>query len=295
MEMTGMAAAASGKAPAAESWGDDREMMISPLTEEEFESIRGLIHRIAGISLSPNKKDLVYSRLARRLRARRLVSFTDYIGILEGGDRNEREAFINALTTNMTSFFREAHHFPILARHLESVREKRAIAFWTCASSTGEEPYSLAITAVEQFNSFNAPVRIFATDIDTSVLERARRGIYSLEQLQMLAPERLKRFFLRGGGENAGFAKVKPELQEMISFRQLNLLNDDWGIRERYDAIFCRNVLIYFDKATQQRVLKKLARYLKPDGLLFVGHSESLQHDGELFRLCGKTVYALRS
>ncbi|ACM22036.1 protein glutamate methyltransferase CheR associated with MCPs of class 36H [Geotalea daltonii FRC-32] len=294
MKMTGMAAAPAGKPPAPAKW-DGKETVLFPLKDEEFGRLRELIHSIAGISLSPNKKDLVYSRLARRLRTRRLSSFTDYIGILESGNSLEREAFINALTTNMTSFFREAHHFPILARHLGSIKFNRPITIWTCASSTGEEPYSLAITAIEQFNSFNAPVRILATDIDTNVLKRARKGIYPLEQLQMLSSKRMKRFFLRGKGENDGFAKVKPELQQMITFRQLNLLSTDWGLSERFDAIFCRNVMIYFDKMTQQRVLTNLARYLNPHGLFFAGHAESFHHATDLFRLCGKTVYALRS
>jgi chemotaxis protein methyltransferase CheR len=280
--------------PAPRLW-DARESLILPLTGEEFGRIRQLIHSLAGISLSATKQDMVYSRLSRRLRSRRLTSFTDYIRILESGETAEREAFINALTTNMTSFFRESHHFPILARHLAGIGGVRTAGIWTCASSSGEEPYSLAITAVEQFNSFTPPVRIVATDIDTAVLERARKGVYPLEQLQMLSPERMKRFFLRGDGENEGLAKVKPELQRLVTFRQLNLLSPDWGMRERFDAIFCRNVMIYFDKATQERLLEKLARHLQPEGLFFAGHSESFHHATHLFRLRGKTVYALRS
>jgi chemotaxis protein methyltransferase CheR len=274
---------------------DGKDGVIVPPTAEEFARIRELIYRIAGISLAQTKKDLVYSRLARRLRALGLTSFREYIGMLDGGDLSEREAFINALTTNMTSFFRESHHFPILARHFMEWRDGQPIKIWTCASSSGEEPYSLAITAVEAFNTFNAPVRILATDIDTSVLERARSGIYPLEQLQMLSPDRLKRFFLKGVGSYEGFAKVKPELQKMITFRQLNLLGADWGLREKFHAIFCRNVMIYFDRNTQHLVLERLARHLQPDGLFFAGHSESFHHAADLFRLCGKTVYALRS
>ena len=272
-----------------------KELYLFTFTEQDFSKIRQLIYRVAGISLAPGKKDLVYSRLARRLRVRRLNSFAEYIQILENGDLEEREEFVNALTTNLTSFFREAHHFPILSKHLATLSKKRPISIWTCASSTGEEPYSIAMTAVEQFNSFDAPVQILATDIDTNVLERARQGIYTLDQLKKLSKLQLKKFFLRGEGKQAGFAKVRPELQKMITFRPLNLLDSQWPINEKFDAIFCRNVMIYFDKQTQYDILKKVVPYLNPDGLFFAGHSESFHHAVDLFRLCGKTVYSPRT
>ena len=267
---------------------------IFPFTPDDFRHIRDLIHRVAGISLAPTKKDLVYSRLARRLRIRQLESFAAYIRLLEEDDGTELEAFVNALTTNMTSFFREAHHFPILAAHLQQQNGSGRISIWTCASSTGEEPYSIAMTAVEQFGTFQAPVRILATDIDTNVLEQAKRGVYHLDQLRRLSPEQLKRFFLRGSGKNAGFARVRPELQQLISFGKFNLLQEHWSLGERFDAVFCRNVMIYFDKATQQNILQKMRRCIKPGGLLFVGHSESFHQASDLFRLCGKTVYTPR-
>jgi len=289
-----MSAKVENNKPAFEMPTGERELYVFPFTSEDFHHIRSLIYRVAGISLAPSKKDLVYSRLARRLRIRGIDTFSAYIRLLESGDLQEREEFVNALTTNMTSFFREAHHFPILSKHLASIPKSNPVNIWTCASSSGEEPYSIAMTAVEHFKSFNAPVRILATDIDTNVLEKARRGVYPLDQLKKIPPEQLKRFFLKGEGKNAGFAKVRPELQQLITFRHFNLLDQQWGIREKFDVIFCRNVMIYFDKNTQYEILKKMRPCLQPDGLFFAGHSESFHHAADLFRVCGKTVYSAK-
>lgn len=272
-----------------------REMYLFPFTTDDFHRIRQLIYRVAGISLAPSKKDLVYSRLARRLRARQVDSFVEYIQLLEHGDKQERVEFINALTTNMTSFFREAHHFPILVKHLGSLPVTNPLSIWTCASSSGEEPYSIAMTVVDHFKTFDAPVRILATDIDTNVLEKARQGVYHLDQLQMLTAEQLKRYFLKGEGKHAGFARIKPELQRMITFRRLNLLDEQWGLGDKFDAVFCRNVMIYFDKKTQDQILRKMQPCMQPHGLFFAGHSESFHHAADLFRVCGKTVYAPKS
>lgn len=290
-----MSAVIGKKIPAFGRTAGERELYLFPFSGEDFHRIRSLIYRVAGISLAPSKKDLVYSRLARRLRARQTNSFSAYIQLLESGDLQECEEFVNALTTNMTSFFREAHHFPILSKHLGTLPKSSPISIWTCASSTGEEPYSIAMTVVEQFQSFTAPVRILATDIDTNVLEKARRGVYPLDQLQKIPADQLKRFFLKGEGRNAGFVKVRPELQQMITFRRFNLLDEQWGIREKFDAIFCRNVMIYFDKDTQYAILKKMHPHLQPHGLFFAGHSESFHHAADLFTVCGKTVYAPKS
>jgi chemotaxis protein methyltransferase CheR len=273
----------------------EREGQEFPFTSDDFLYIKDLIYRIAGISLAPFKKGLVYSRLGRRLRVRQIDTFSAYIQLLESGDVQECEEFVNALTTNMTSFFREAHHFPILAKHLGTMTTLRPITIWTCASSTGEEPYSIAMTVVEQFNTFHAPVRILATDIDTNVLTKARQGVYSLDKLQKITPDRIKRFFLKGSGKNAGFARVRPELQQMITFRRFNLLDVKWEIREKFDAIFCRNVMIYFDRQTQHAVLSKMAPLLKPDGLFFAGHSESFHNVTDLFKTSGNTVYTLKN
>jgi len=287
-----MPEAAVREQPAEGSAAGGRGLYLFQFTTEDFHRIRKLIYRVAGISLAPSKKDLVYSRLARRLRVRQVNSFAEYIQLLELGDRLERVEFINAMTTNMTSFFREAHHFPILAQHLAALPQNGPIRIWTCASSSGEEPYSIAMTVVDHFKSFNVPVSILATDIDTNVLEKARRGVYHLDQLQMLSEEQMKRFFLRGEGRYAGYARVKPELQQLVSFRRLNLLDEQWGFRGKFDAVFCRNVMIYFDKPTQYQILRKMQPCLQPHGLFFAGHSESFHHAADLFTVCGKTVYA---
>jgi chemotaxis protein methyltransferase CheR len=266
-------------------------------TDEDFEYIRSLIYKVAGISLSSSKKDLVYSRLSRRLRARQIDSFNTYIQLLESGDVQEREEFTNALTTNMTSFFREPHHFKILSNHLGAISKSKLkpIHIWTCASSTGEEPYSIAITVAEHFQSFKTQVRILATDIDTNVLEKAKQGQYALQQLQTLSSSQIKRFFLKGSGRNTGLAKVRPELQQMITFKRINLLDNSWGVREKFDAVFCRNVMIYFDKSTQYEILRKMHPCIQPNGLFFAGHSENFHQAADLFRIQDRTVYTPKS
>lgn len=264
-------------------------------TAKDFERVRKLIYDHAGISLGNSKQNMVYSRLSRCLRRTGLSSFAEYLKLLENDDGEEWEIFTNSLTTNLTAFFRESHHFPILAEHMRLHQDRRPIALWCAASSTGEEPYSMAMTVVETFGSFTPPVSIIATDLDTHVLETARAGVYPQDRVDKLEPDLIKRFFLRGVGKQAGFVKVRRELRDMISFRQLNLLDNSWPLRMQFDAIFCRNVMIYFDKATQLKVLKKFAPLLRADGLMFAGHSESFQHANEYFKLRGKTVYQLSS
>ena len=262
-------------------------------TAQDFERVRTLIHRQAGIALAETKQEMVYSRLARRLRAIGMSSFTTYLNELErGGDAQEWEGFTNALTTNLTSFFREAHHFPILAEHLKKVRDP--IEIWCSASSTGEEPYSIAMTACEAFNSMTPPVKIIATDIDTNVLAAGANGVYTMDRLDKLAPDRARKFFLKGKGAQEGMVRVRPELRQMISFKPLNLLADGWQAKGPFDVIFCRNVMIYFDKPTQGKILARFAPLLKPDGLLFAGHSENFLYVSDAFKLRGKTVYELR-
>jgi len=262
-------------------------------TPADFSRIRALIHRRAGIALSEHKRDMAYSRLARRLRALRLDSFRDYLDLLESrNDASEWEAFTNALTTNLTAFFREAHHFPILAEFVK--RRAQPVSVWCSAASTGEEPYSIAMTLVEALGDRAArQASVLATDLDTQVLAKGQAGVYAYDQVKHLSPERLKRFFLRGTGQNAGLVKVRPELRAMIRFEQLNLTDADYGLRTPFDAIFCRNVMIYFDKPTQAQVLARFEPLVKPDGLLFAGHSENFTYVTQAFRLRGQTVYEL--
>jgi chemotaxis protein methyltransferase CheR len=260
-------------------------------TAADFERVRKLLHEHAGIALSAAKQDMVYSRLARRVRVCGDRSFAQYLARLVRKDAREWEAFINSLTTNLTSFFREAHHFESLSRHLKSIAEKRTIKIWCNAASTGEEPYSIAMTAVEAFNSPTPPVSIIASDLDTQVLAQAERGVYPAERVAKLAPEQVSRHFLKGNGVPEGSVQAKPELRRLITFRRINLLEAGWPVQGPLDAIFCRNVMIYFDKKTQYDVLKRFVPLLREDGLLFAGHSESFLHATDLFRSLGRTTY----
>jgi chemotaxis protein methyltransferase CheR len=270
--------------------GREREF---DFTDHDFERVRKLIYDHAGISLSPAKRDMVYSRLARRLRQTRMQSFDVYLDHVETGDASEWEAFTNSLTTNLTSFFREPHHFPLLEEHLRRASATKPLTIWCSASSTGEEPYSIAMIAVEAFGSFTPPVRILASDLDTNVLATAEAGVYTDERIEKMDAERIKRFFLRGTGARAGNVRVRQELRNLVTFRRINLLDDVWPVRGPLDVIFCRNVMIYFDKQTQLGILERFAPLLRADGLLFAGHSESFHNAAHLFRLRGKTVYEL--
>ena len=261
-------------------------------TDQDFERVRKLLYDHAGISLSDAKRDLVYSRVARRLRENNLTTFREYLIFLDAHE-DEWESFINSLTTNLTSFFREAHHFHIFADHIKKVMNRRPIEIWCSAASTGEEPYSMAMTMVDLFGSYNPPVHILATDIDTNVLRKAQEGVYSADRIEKLPVDTLKRFFLKGKSDQEGMVRVRPELREMITFRQLNLLDEKWPIRGPFEAIFCRNVMIYFDKPTQYKILKKFIPTMRRDGLLFAGHSESFHHAVDLFKIQGKTVYSI--
>jgi len=266
----------------------DREFVF---TDGDFDRIRGLIHAHAGIALNPGKRDMVYSRLARRLRALGIGAFGTYLDQLQP-ESTEWQHFVNALTTNLTSFFREAHHFPVLAERVLAARHRGPVSLWSSACSSGEEAYSMAMTVIDALGSFTPPVRILATDLDTQVLERAARGVYPLERVAALPEADVRRFFQRGKGAQAGFVRVRPEVRDLVVFRPLNLLGPQWPIRGPFAAIFCRNVLIYFDKPTQYRLLSRFHPLLHPEGLLFLGHSENVAHAADLFRLRGKTVCA---
>jgi chemotaxis protein methyltransferase CheR len=262
-------------------------------TAADFERVRKLIHARAGIALSEAKHDMVYSRLARRLRANGDRSFAQYLERLERGDAREWETFINSLTTNLTSFFREAHHFETLAAHLKSIGDRRTIRIWCSAASTGEEPYSIAMTAVEAFNSPAPPVAIVASDLDTNVLAQGARGVYPAERVGKLSAERIARHFRKGTDAAGGDLQVRPELQRLVAFSRINLLDRNWPLQGPFDAIFCRNVMIYFDKPTQYGILRRFVPLLREDGLLFAGHSENFLHATDLFRSVGRTTYVL--
>lgn len=259
-------------------------------TDADFARVQSLIYQRAGISLHDGKHAMVYSRLSRRLRDTGHRSFREYLGWLESHDGPEWQEFVNALTTNLTSFFREQHHFDILADHLKSKPVTTSWRVWCNAASTGEEPYSIVMTAVDALGP-RANFKLWASDIDSKVLATAARGVYRLDGIKGLDPGRMQRFFMRGKGANEGLVRVKPELQSMIEFLGVNLIRDDWPFREPFDIVFCRNVMIYFDGPTQRKVLERIHRVMKPGGLLFVGHSENFNESRDLFVLRGKTVY----
>lgn len=269
--------------------GGDSEFVFGTA---DFDRVRRLIYRRAGIHLHDGKQAMVYSRLSRRLRDLGHASFGDYLQALEQatGAAAEREwqSFVNCLTTNLTAFFREEHHFPLLAAELQA-RRGRPLRIWCNAASTGEEPYSLAMTVAETLGA-DADVRILCSDIDTEVLGVAERGVYA-EAARGLTPERLRRHFLRGTGGNAGYVRVRPELRRLVEFRPFNLMDARWSLGEPFDIVFCRNVMIYFDADTQRAVLQRMHGAMAPRGLLFAGHSENFGDSRDLFRLRGKTVY----
>jgi chemotaxis protein methyltransferase CheR len=266
---------------------DDRAFAFD---DRDFARVCRMIRDRAGIHLGPSKRDMVYSRLARRIRTLGLQRFSEYLDLVEQSPDEEDQPFVNALTTNLTSFFREEHHFDAFTTLLRETGPGTH-AIWCCAASTGEEPYSIAIAACEAYGTLTPPVRILATDIDTGVLQTAARGVYPFERIASLSSQRQRAFFQRGTGPNAGMVRVKPELQALIEFRALNLLGDEYDVRGGLLAVFCRNVMIYFDKPTQYEVLRRIAPLLAAGGVMYAGHSESFGHAADIVRPCGRTTY----
>jgi len=267
------------------------------LSEREFTLFRNLVHERTGIALGPAKRLLLQSRLGTRLRALGLRSFTEYYRLLmrEGDQGEEMARLVNAVTTNRTEFFREAHHFAYLtetwapARVTGDVGSTR-LRVWSAGCSSGEEAYSIAITLLDTF-SREVDLKILASDIDTDMIERGETGIYAMPDVAALPRATLTRYFLRGTGKHEGEVRVRPELRARVVFRRINLLDAEWPIRTQFDVIFCRNVLIYFDRPTQQRVLERLESYLAPGALLVLGHAESLHGLLDGFAHLGSTIY----
>jgi chemotaxis protein methyltransferase CheR len=261
----------------------------SLLSERDFGTVRQLIAQYAGIKLSLQKRNMVYNRLQRRLRARGMTGFTEYLELVQREGSDEREAFVNALTTNLTAFFREPHHFELLMERARARVEQRGapLRCWSSACSTGEEAWSMAMVLREA----QCPGSVLATDIDTDVLHTAESGIYRVERAATVTPERLRRHFLRGAGANEGLASVRPELRQIVRFAALNLQSPVWPAQDPFDVIFCRNVVIYFDREVQKKLLARFAELLVPGGLLMVGHSESFPSAHPGFRSCGRTAY----
>ena len=263
-------------------------------SEADFERVRALVHAQIGISLSASKRALVYGRLSRRLRALQLPDFNSYLELLSHDDGLELQHFHNAITTNLTSFFREHHHFDYLRAQLLPALEQqnaatRRIRIWSAGCSSGEEPYSIAMVLRETLGHLrNWDVRVLATDVDTNVLDYARRGQYSGDRMEKMDGARLQRWFTRApDGEHY---QAAAELQALISFKPLNLVQP-WPMRGIFDAIFCRNVVIYFDRDTQRDVFGRMAALQRSGDHLFLGHSESLLNVSTQYQLAGQTIH----
>jgi len=263
--------------------------------DEDFEALRRLIKQLTGINLSEQKRELVYGRLSRRLRALNLSSFREYRSLLKA-DTAELVQFTNAITTNLTAFFREPHHFDYLREQLLKARAadprgSRRVRIWSAGCSTGEEPYSIAMSVLEGIaEPARWDLRILATDLDSDVLQRARRGVYGAERLGGLSPTRLARFFAPEPAAGGASYRVAAELSALVTFKQLNLMHP-LPMKGPLDAIFCRNTVIYFDKETQRDLFRRLAALQRPGDLLFLGHSESLFKVSESYTLIGRTIY----
>lgn len=263
-------------------------------TWDDFEALRTLSNRHSGIVVSDEKFDMFYSRLAKRIRSLGLRNFREYCDLLENDPGEEFGQFINAVTTNLTSFFRENHHFEylsvkLLPHLLQQNAQSRRIRVWSAGCSTGEEPYSIAMTLGEKIPA-DWDVKILATDLDTNVLATAAKGVYSEDRTNGITPARAKNWLMKGRGKYHGNIRMHPDLQSMIRFKQLNLMGD-WPMQGPFDLIFCRNVLIYFDKDTKQKLIDRYAEILRNGGHLFVGHSESLYQITSRFALIGNTIY----
>lgn len=261
------------------------------MTADDFARIRKLVFALCGISLSAAKVDMAYNRLVRVLRARGLTAFSPYLDLVEGGDLATRQEFINAMTTNLTRFFREAGHFELLAKLLREAPANRTRSIWCAGCSTGEEAYTIAMTAIETLGPRASSVRVMATDVDTEVLGTAAAGIYPAEAARDLDHARLRRFFLGGTGANSGKIRVRDELKEAVRFEHHNLRGSAWPAAASFDAIFCRNVLIYFDQKSQAEVLERFRACLRPEGLLFAGHSEYYAHSAGRWSRVAHAVY----
>ncbi len=271
----------------------DREYEFS---DTDFRALRDLVKQITGINLAETKRELVYGRVSRRLRALGLSSFSEYRRMLEVENAPELVEFCNALTTNLTSFFRESHHFDylrdeVLLPLVNDSRGPRRLRIWSSACSTGEEPYSIAMTIAETLR--DGPkwdVKILATDLDSNVLATAQRGVYASDRLKGMSPQRMARFFReRSDGGSKSYEATK-EIRDLITFRQVNLMHA-LPMSGPLDVIFCRNVVIYFDKETQRDLFGRMSQLQRPDDLLFLGHSENLFNVSNDYTLIGKTIY----
>ncbi len=268
------------------------------MSDAEFARFQTLVRDHSGINLRPEKRHLLVARLAPHLRDLSIATFSAYYQYLAADASGEElRTLINRITTNKTSFFREPHHFEFLASHLIPDIQRggsKPLRIWSAGCSSGEEPYSIAIALREVLGPAQArEARILASDIDTEMLGQAQAGIYPLESLEAVSAQRLRRHFLRGFGACEGLAQVRPELKRMVEFRRINFTQPDWGVDSRFHAIFCRNVIIYFDRSLQNAIVTRLAGYLNPGGCFFAGHSENLHWLRDLLVTVEPTVYRI--
>ncbi len=276
---------------------NDIRMRSFRLTDKEFEFVCQFVYDTAGIVLNASKREMVYRRFTRVIRERNLASFSQYCQLLKENPEQEKHYFINAITTNLTSFFREKHHFDYLQftevpQLLIKNKQQRRIRIWSSAASTGEEPYSIAAVIYESCKAYLSSwdIKILATDIDGDVLAKGKLGIYDEKRIEDIPLEYKKAYFAKGKGENAQKVKVAPCLQNLLTFKELNLLHE-WPMKGPFDVIFCRNVIIYFDKKTQIDLFERYYELLAPGGLLILGHSESLGHYQQYFENVGRTIF----
>jgi chemotaxis protein methyltransferase CheR len=271
------------------------------LNDEDFKFICQFVYETTGIVLNDSKREMLYRRLTRIVRERKLNSFGEYCQLLRDQGEQEKDFFINAITTNLTSFFRENHHFEylkdeelpaLMKKKVANSSGKKRLRVWSSASSTGEEPYSIAITLLEAMHKVLSQwdVKILATDIDSNVLAKGKAGVYDANRVEDIPKNIKQSYFFQGCGKSSQSVKVHDKLKEIITFKQLNLLHD-WPMKGPFDVIFCRNVIIYFDKKTQQELFARYYEMLAPGGLLFLGHSENLGHYQQYFSNVGRTIF----
>ncbi len=272
----------------------DREFEFS---DRHFEIIRRFVTENTGIVLTDAKKDMVYSRLTKRVRKGPYNNFNDFCHAIESDDLEEQDYLINAITTNLTAFFREKHHFEFLAETaipelIKLNANSKRLRIWSAGCSTGEEAYSIAIVLRETIPNIDEwDIEILATDLDANVLAHGQAGVYREERIEGLSDEHKTRWFKRGKGDKSGYVKVAPELQALIRFKRLNLLQQHWPMKGPFDLMFCRNVVIYFDKETQKVLFKRYFNILRSNAYMLIGHSETLHKVSDDFESLGKTIY----
>lgn len=277
----------------------DAALGLSALGDREFNFLREFVYKNLGISLSEHKRQLVQGRLARRLRQLHLADYAAYCDLLREDPESELGDLASVISTNVTAFFREPHHYELLEKELlpqwldKKRRDGDRLRIWSAGCSSGEEPYAIAMVvaeALEKAGAKHLDAKILATDLSPQVLETARNGVYPVDKLGGISAERRHRWLLRGDGANAGFARMHPRLRELVTVKPLNLLHE-WPMKGPFDAIFCRNVVIYFDTPTKKRLFSRYAALLPAGGYLFLGHSESMHGISDEFDLVGRTTY----